>query len=220
MKPDDIEKKILAVFDKLGSYRLPLFPSLGKKKADGNGLEYATFSGRMFAMTLDMLLLILLFLPIFQWLETIVFPGFDREAASAQVRDTVMALAQGTITPQEAYRAAQSSGIIAYLAFNHLAQMAATGLAVIWAWNRTATTPGLWLLGMYIADADTGGKPTLRQFILRYLGLILAMIPLTLGMIWIIFDRRNQGWHDKLANTVVIRKPRDLFGWMKKKSTS
>jgi uncharacterized RDD family membrane protein YckC len=26
------------------------------------------------------------------------------------------------------------------------------------------------------------------------------------GIIWVVFDKRKQGWHDKLAKTVVIRK--------------
>ena len=29
------------------------------------------------------------------------------------------------------------------------------------------------------------------------------MIPIFLGFLWIAFDKRKQGWHDKLAGTVV-----------------
>ncbi|HKF94921.1 MAG TPA: RDD family protein, partial [Gammaproteobacteria bacterium] len=29
--------------------------------------------------------------------------------------------------------------------------------------------------------------------------------PLGLGFLWIAFDKRKQGWHDKLAATVVVR---------------
>jgi uncharacterized RDD family membrane protein YckC len=31
------------------------------------------------------------------------------------------------------------------------------------------------------------------------------MIPFCVGFIWIAFDRRKQGWHDKMANSVVVR---------------
>jgi uncharacterized RDD family membrane protein YckC len=31
------------------------------------------------------------------------------------------------------------------------------------------------------------------------------MIPLFLGFIWVAFDARKQGWHDKLAGTLVIK---------------
>jgi uncharacterized RDD family membrane protein YckC len=31
------------------------------------------------------------------------------------------------------------------------------------------------------------------------------MLPLMIGFIWVAFDPRKQGWHDKLAGTVVVR---------------
>lgn len=30
-------------------------------------------------------------------------------------------------------------------------------------------------------------------------------IPLCLGFLWVAFDSKMQGWHDKLAGTVVVR---------------
>ena len=35
---------------------------------------------------------------------------------------------------------------------------------------------------------------------------VIDMTGLGLGLIWVAFDPRKQGWHDKMANTVVIRK--------------
>lgn len=32
----------------------------------------------------------------------------------------------------------------------------------------------------------------------------VSIIPLCLGLIWVGIDRRKQGWHDKLTNTVVV----------------
>ena len=56
-----------------------------------------------------------------------------------------------------------------------------------------------------IVDADTGGKPSNGQFIIRYIGYYLAILPLFLGIIWVGIDKRKQGLHDKLAGTVVLR---------------
>jgi uncharacterized RDD family membrane protein YckC len=39
---------------------------------------------------------------------------------------------------------------------------------------------------------------------LRFIGCWISAIPLFFGFIWIIFDRRRQAWHDKLAGTQVI----------------
>ncbi|WP_141737159.1 RDD family protein [Marinobacter sp. X15-166B] len=34
---------------------------------------------------------------------------------------------------------------------------------------------------------------------------MLSALPLCLGFIWVGVDKRKQGWHDKLAGTVVVR---------------
>jgi len=76
---------------------------------------------------------------------------------------------------------------------------------VILFWRYRGATPGKMVVGAVIVDAETGDLPTVKQSLGRYLGYILSSIPLGLGFLWIIFDDRKQGWHDKLAGTVVIR---------------
>ena len=76
---------------------------------------------------------------------------------------------------------------------------------IIWLWSRFGATPGKMLLGARIVDAETGGPPTTGQLLGRYAGYFLSMIPFFLGCIWVAFDARKQGWHDKLAGTVVIQ---------------
>jgi len=39
----------------------------------------------------------------------------------------------------------------------------------------------------------------------RYIGYFVSVIPFGLGFIWIAFDSKKQGFHDKLAGTVVVR---------------
>jgi len=81
-------------------------------------------------------------------------------------------------------------------------------VVVILFWTYKSSTPGKMLLKLTIVDAKTGGKPSTAQFIGRYLGYYASMIPLFLGIMWVGFDKRKQGWHDKLAGTVVIRNNR------------
>jgi uncharacterized RDD family membrane protein YckC len=78
-------------------------------------------------------------------------------------------------------------------------------VVIIALWRRTLATPGKMAIGAQIVDAGTLGPPTLGQLVIRYLGYYLSTIPLGLGLLWVAFDPRKQGWHDKLANTVVIR---------------
>jgi uncharacterized RDD family membrane protein YckC len=77
--------------------------------------------------------------------------------------------------------------------------------AVIWFWSKRQATPGKAALSLRVVDATTGGNLTLGQSVGRYLGYFVSMIPLGLGMIWVGIDSKKQGWHDKLANTVVVR---------------
>lgn len=78
-------------------------------------------------------------------------------------------------------------------------------IAVIVFWMYKSATPGKMATQLTIIDAKTGTKPSSGQFIVRYLGYYVSMIPLFLGIIWVGIDKRKQGWHDKLAGTVVIK---------------
>jgi uncharacterized RDD family membrane protein YckC len=77
---------------------------------------------------------------------------------------------------------------------------------VVLLWVKLSTTPGKMAIGATIVDARTGGKPTSTQFLIRYIGYYVSMLPLFLGFIWVGFDARKQGWHDKMAGTVVVRR--------------
>lgn len=71
----------------------------------------------------------------------------------------------------------------------------------------TGRTPGKMLLGLQVVSVD--GKPiSFGTAFLRSVGYLVSSIVFCLGYIWIIFDKRKQGWHDKIAGTlVIIREP-------------
>jgi uncharacterized RDD family membrane protein YckC len=78
-------------------------------------------------------------------------------------------------------------------------------VAVIVFWSTKHATPGKMAIGAIIVDAKTGQPPSFKQHVIRYLGYFVSTIPFCLGFIWVGFDKRKQGWHDKLAGTVVVR---------------
>lgn len=78
-------------------------------------------------------------------------------------------------------------------------------IVTIWFWLKYMGTPGKMALRLQVVDARTGHKLTLSQSVARYIGYILSALPLFLGYIWVGIDERKQGWHDKIAGTVVIR---------------
>jgi uncharacterized RDD family membrane protein YckC len=78
-------------------------------------------------------------------------------------------------------------------------------VAVLLFWTYRQATPGKMAIRARIVDERTGGQPTTRQLVIRYLGYYVSTLPLLLGFLWVAFDPRKQGWHDKLAHTVVVR---------------
>ena len=74
---------------------------------------------------------------------------------------------------------------------------------LFWFWKQA--TPGKMALSAKIVDAETGKEPSIAQYIGRYFAYIISAIPFCLGFIWVAFDSKKQGWHDKLAGTVVVR---------------
>ena len=72
-------------------------------------------------------------------------------------------------------------------------------------WTTLGQTPGKMALGIKVIGVD-GAPLSWGKALLRYLGYIVSGLVLALGFIWIAFDSKRQGWHDKMANTYVVRK--------------
>jgi uncharacterized RDD family membrane protein YckC len=81
-------------------------------------------------------------------------------------------------------------------------------VAIVAFWIYRSATPGKMMLSLKVVDAGTGQPLRAGQAILRYAGYFVSTIPLCLGLIWVAFDPRKQGWHDKIAGTVVVRAAR------------
>lgn len=81
-------------------------------------------------------------------------------------------------------------------------------VAAIWFWRARQATPGKMALSLHVVDAKTGATLSMGQSVGRYFAYLVSVIPLCLGFVWIAFDARKQGWHDKLAGSVVVRSKR------------
>jgi len=71
-------------------------------------------------------------------------------------------------------------------------------------WGRKGATLGK--MAMKIKIVGTNGSPiSYGAAFLRYIGTMISSIPFCLGYLWMLWDDRNQTWHDKIASTCVIR---------------
>jgi uncharacterized RDD family membrane protein YckC len=79
------------------------------------------------------------------------------------------------------------------------------GIVIVSFWRYCGATPGKLAVGVKIVDAQTGNPPSTGRLVVRLLCYLLSALPLYLGFLWVAIDRRKQGWHDKIAGTVVIQ---------------
>jgi len=77
-------------------------------------------------------------------------------------------------------------------------------LITVFMWIKFLGTPGKLVLGCHVVDAKTQQAMNPGQAVLRYVSYFVSMLPLGLGFFWIAWDKRKQGFHDKIAGTVVI----------------
>jgi uncharacterized RDD family membrane protein YckC len=70
-------------------------------------------------------------------------------------------------------------------------------------WALVGVTPGKRILGLRVLRPD-GQHISWARAIIRYGGYWIAALPLFLGFLWILVDARRQGWHDKIAGTIVV----------------
>jgi len=88
-----------------------------------------------------------------------------------------------------------------------LAIAAVVGAIIVGFWRYCGATPGKLAVGVRIVDAATGKPPPTGRLVIRLLCYVVSAVPFYLGFLWAAFDRRKQGWHDKIAGTVVIQEP-------------
>lgn len=70
-------------------------------------------------------------------------------------------------------------------------------------WTLLGQTPGKMLLGVRIVSLD-GSRLTFWQSLRRFVGYFLSALVFYIGYLWVLIDNRRQGWHDKLAGTIVV----------------
>jgi uncharacterized RDD family membrane protein YckC len=79
--------------------------------------------------------------------------------------------------------------------------------AGMWAWK--GMTVGGVVLRLQVVRQD-GGPLTFLVALVRALAAAFSAVVLFLGFFWIAWDNDKQGWHDKIAGTVVVRLPRSM----------
>ena len=86
--------------------------------------------------------------------------------------------------------------------------VAAAYFTVFWALR--SETLGMLVLRLRIVHADgTRLRNDWDAALLRFLGYFICWATVGLLFLWVAFDERKQGLHDKIANTFVVRLPKN-----------
>lgn len=164
---------------------------------------YSKFIHRLFAMTIDMVVVIVILFPIVTFLSRrvflYIFQDFflsnnidisDLEAVNLAVQTTKF---MGYVTP---------SRFFTFSVFMFAVQVILIGIYLVALWYKFGTTPGKLAMRLKIVDADDYSKrPSLYNLIKRFCTYSISF----LGIWWIVFDKRGRALHDKIANTVVVK---------------
>lgn len=98
-----------------------------------------------------------------------------------------------------------NEGANVVLLIGYLCTAAVLFLNLIYFAERTGQSFGKRFIGIRIVRAD-GRRPDFRDLALRHcIGYPLAILCVGIGILWMIWDRKQQGWHDKLSGTLVVK---------------
>ena len=142
--------------------------------------EYAGFGRRLLAYFVDSILLFIVGLVIQYILGLDPFSFL----AETQPLETRTSASQGL-----ASLVSLTIGLIYFLIF--------------WV-NYDGATPGKKLMAIKIVR-DDGSRITYPVAFVRYLGTFVSSFFLGSGYLWVIWDKKKQAWHDKIARTIVIK---------------
>ncbi len=86
---------------------------------------------------------------------------------------------------------------------------AASGVYFVACWSSAGSgrTIGMRVLGLRVVRSD-GAPLDLGRALLRFVGMAVSVTALGIGLLWAAFDAKKRGWHDMLADTLVVRADR------------
>jgi uncharacterized RDD family membrane protein YckC len=155
--------------------------------------QYAGFVSRAIALIIDLVLIVTTqFIIIIVSRLVLNFFGFDE-------------LAQRIFEPGAGGESSMLVSIIRWL-FAFMGSALLLVVYLVFFWTLIDQSLGQILMGVRVLRTD-GRSMTLVPSVRRIIGYYLSIIPLGLGFLWVLIDDRRQGWHDKLADTVVV------YGW-------
>ncbi len=111
-----------------------------------------------------------------------------------------------TSSDQNAQNATAGVASGVFLLFYVIALVGIAGYQIYF-WGTSGQTIAMRMFHLRVVDANTGAPIGIGRAVLRWLMSLVNSWACYIGWIWVAFDARKQGWHDKVANSVVLLTP-------------
>ncbi len=181
-----------------------------RKKSLENKL-YPSFNTRLFASLVDIAIAAILLVPISNILLSFFYDDilYSKQQLSKIVENSSKGVTSFKVLLQNMANNLQFQQFLAekryiLLFLEQGTQFALLSVIIIIFWIKRQSTPGKMLTSLKIVDAKTLGKPTTLQLIIRLLSYVFSIVPLGLGILYIVLNKKRRAWHDLISDTVVI----------------
>lgn len=148
--------------------------------------------------------------------QDVEYAGFWRRLAASFIDSFLFSFLMGLVAliffGQPLIHVDLETGGVTFWSENNWLDQIGMLLITVVMWVKFMGTPGKLLLGCHVLDAATLKPIGYGQAFLRYFAYLASIIPLGLGFLWIAWDKRKQGFHDKIAKTVVVLDSVHEFG--------
>lgn len=182
------------------------------RKKNTEESPYATLNQRLFAIIIDMFILIMLWMPIENMLTPLIYrnslsPTQELAFILQQKSEPYIAANKqidvGIVL--ESFQEFTNNRSILSLAFEQFSELFLLITLTFGFWIKKQATPGKMLLSLKIVDNTTMQPPSTLQYIVRICAYAISMLPLGLGVFYIAFNKKKRAWHDIIAGTAVIK---------------
>ncbi len=171
----------------------PVYPAYGRPLGPAPGLRYVGFWLRFAAYLIDSVILDIPIVIVYAVAFASILPDLHCTLVYAADGHTV-----------QSFQCANYQ-VLGRLLIPGVVALALPTLYFVILWGWLGQSVGQKLLGMRVVDLNTGSRISYSRALLRYVGVGIAWLPFGLGLMWAGWDPRKQGWHDKIASTLVVR---------------
>lgn len=170
-------------------------------------IRYAPFNSRIMATAIDLMLIMIVAMPTITFIANHLWTPLDPSDLVPLAKEYERSRSMATFI-HGLIQIAQDRRLMQQAIFENLMQFLFVASYMLPFWFRYSATPGKMLLRLEIQDAATLMPMTRKQCVTRFLGYLVSFIPLTLGFLWVLFNKKRRGFHDMVAGTIVVVKPR------------